>query len=353
MQGTHRSIRSTVAAAACALIASMSVGISHAKELGGPDKDGVEYTEKLRRVTEDKATVAAEIVSRWENDARASGRWDVNYAQDLFGSLMKLQPSNMVAASQATSYQGLMSVLMTGRETKAVTAKSLGEFGVDTVYTPITPCRIVDTRSATAGFLAVNVIRTFDVDGSNFTAQGGVNTSCGIPLGVASAVVMSIAVTGPDAPGFFRAWGLGAEPGTSFLNYVAGQTIAVTTIVPVVPGAGNDFSLVSRGGNAHAVIDVMGYFAAPEATALDCTSPASAVTSIPYNVYTSVDAICPAGTSVTGGGTFPIEGTLGRASIWTDGSPTAPNGWRTWVDNQTGAARSVQTYARCCRVPGR
>jgi len=358
MQSSDRSIRSSVAAAACAVIASMSIGMSQAKDLSEADANAaVEYTAKLQRVVDDKAGVAAETVVRWENDARASGKWDANYAQDLFGALMKLQPDNLVAASQATSYQAMMSVLMTGRaaqaaSAKAVTAKSLGDFNIDTVYTAVTPCRIVDTRVA-GGFMAVNVTRTFDVDGTTFAGQGGVATSCGIPFGVATAVVMSIAVTGPDNAGFFRAWGLNTEPGTSFLNYVAGQTIAVTTVVPVAPGSGADFSLVSRGANAHAVIDVMGYFAAPVATALDCVSVISPTATVPNNVYTAVDAICPAGRSVTGGGTFPTEGTLGRPNVWTDGSPTAPNGWRTWVNNQSGANRTIASYAQCCRIPGR
>jgi hypothetical protein len=48
------------------------------------------------------------------------------------------------------------------------------------------------------------------------------------------------------------------------LNWAAGDTIANTTSVPIVPGGGNDFSIYSSSG-AHVVSDVLGYYAAPGA----------------------------------------------------------------------------------------
>lgn len=228
---------------------------------------------------------------------------------------------------------------------------SLGDFSRDNVYTAVTPCRVVDTRVAGVPF-AAGTTRTFDVDGASFVSQGGFNGSCNVPFNVAAAVAMTITVTNSGASGYLSAWGLGTQPLSSVLNFFSGQTTANSTIVPVVPGSGNDFSIfASRGTDV--IIDVVGFFAAPAATALDCTSVASAVTAVPNNVYTPVDAFCPVGRTATGGGTFPTEGTLGRPNIWIDGSPTVPNGWRTWVDNQTGGNRTVQTYVVCCRVPGR
>jgi hypothetical protein len=256
--------------------------------------------------------------------------------------------TDQVTASKAEIAKTLKAALASG---VSVNPDVLGAFNSDNVYTALTPCRIVDTRIA-GGALAANVTRTFDVDGSDFTAQGGSATGCGIPYGVASSVAMTIHPVTPSAVGAMYAWGLGAKPIASVINFVAGQTIANTTIVPVVPGAGNDFSISSQVAT-HVVIDVVGYFAAPVATALNCTNVASTVTTIPYNSYTAVDAVCPAGYTVTGGGSYPTEGTLGRPAIWIDGSPTAPNGWRLWVDNQTGGTRTVQAYAVCCRVPGR
>ena len=83
---------------------------------------------------------------------------------------------------------------------------ALGESFRDLVYTPVTPCRIVDTRAAVAGALAGGVVRLFDADGSSFTAQGGGSTGCGIPLGVAQAVTMTIVAVLPAGPGHLTAW---------------------------------------------------------------------------------------------------------------------------------------------------
>ena len=164
---------------------------------------------------------------------------------------------------------------------------------------------------------------------------------------------MSVAVTQPDAAGFFRARAFGGtQPSTSFLNFVAGQTITTNAIIPVNPGGGDDFNLFSAGATVHAVIDVVGYVAAPVATALDCTTQISALTAIPPNAWTAVDANCLAGRTATGGGYFSNEGTGGYPGIWVLTIPNG-NGWRTWVDNQASGNRNIQTWVTCCRVPGR
>ena len=52
-------------------------------------------------------------------------------------------------------------------------------------------------------------------------------------------------------------------PPASVLNWSAGDTIANTTIVPIVPGAGTDSSIFSSSGT-QVIIDVVGHFAAPD-----------------------------------------------------------------------------------------
>ena len=252
-------------------------------------------------------------------------------------------------ASQRPQYQESLQQVL---RDKALTPEALGDITGDFVYTPMTPCRIVDTRSAATGVIIGNTTRSFDMDGTNFSTQGGFAGSCGIPSAVARAVVMTITVTQPNAAGWFTAWAVGgAQPLISVLNYDTGATIANTTIVPVNPGSGNDFQLYSY-ATAHAIIDVMGYFAPPAATALDCTTVTSALTSVANNAWTAIDATCPAGRTATGGGYNTPEGTGGYPGVWITTLPNG-NGWRTWVDNQTGGNRNIQTFVRCCRVPGR
>src|SRR5882762_7616517 len=76
----------------------------------------------------------------------------------------------------------------------------------------LTPCRVVDTRSA-GGPLAAGVERTFPFAGI-----------CGIPA-TAIAVSVNIAVTQPTAAGNVRLYPAGSlVPTSSAINYSAGQT---------------------------------------------------------------------------------------------------------------------------------
>jgi hypothetical protein len=370
----HKQSISTLGRAGAVLFVSVALSSAFIwPAYGGPvDSQGAaqrkQYQEELAQVQKDRTTYIERIVQRWEAAARQSRRWDENWYVNLFNALGNLSPDNLVAANKAQSYEEMLGVLANGpqqtqtvvplataqdslaAQSNAVVSPALGQFGADQVYTPVPPCRIVDTRFA-GGPIAANTTRLFDVDGSNFTAQGGFNGSCGVPFGVASAVAMTITAVAPSVGGYFKAWALGAQPVASVLNFGAGQTIANTTIVPVAPGGGNDFSVWSS-VTSHLVVSVVGYFAAPAATALDCITVTSDVTAIGVNVWTPVDAVCPAGRTVTGGGHNVPEGTLGRPGVWVDTIPSG-NGWRTWVDNQTDGNRNVQTFAVCCRVPGR
>jgi hypothetical protein len=153
------------------------------------------------------------------------------------------------------------------------------------------------------------------------------------------------------------AWSLGTPPNASILNWVAGDTIANTTIVPILPGIGNDFTIYVS-SYAHVIIDVVGYYAAPAATALACTVAYSPMTLIPSNnYYTDVTATCPAGYAATGGGNNNLMGDVDRTNVIGDPIPTdtlaVGNSWGIRWYNRSGQGRYEQTWAQCCRVPGR
>ncbi len=303
----------------------------------------------IQQIQSDKSGYAAAIVARWEGAARDSGRWDKDYSADLLRSLTNLDPENLLAAGEASTHEAMLTVLATGR-TEPV-PNSLGQNFQDLVYTPVTPCRIVDTRTTAAGALAGGDVRLFEVDAADLSDQGGSATGCGIPLGVAQAVEMTIVAVQPAARGFLTAWGLGDQPKTSVLNYSANDVIADTAIIPVVPGGGPDFALFSL-ATTNVVVDVLGFFAASSATRLDCQTVQSEVVAVPVNLLTNVDAICGPGRTAVGGGYDVSEATIAFPGLFVTTSPLA-NGWRTLVENHTGDLRSIQTFARCCRVPGR
>jgi len=114
---------------------------------------------------------------------------------------------------------------------------------------PVGPARIVDSRTALQISGPVPALATEDVQ---IGGQGG------IPLGVAG-VVATVTVVDPQQAGYLTLWPSGDQrPGTSNLNFQAGENIATTVIVPV----SGDYALRLFNGSAgtvHVIIDVTGY----------------------------------------------------------------------------------------------
>jgi hypothetical protein len=274
----------------------------------------------------------------------------------LSASVLAVSGAIAQSPSIAAKMQQLEALKANANAGAVVSPSALGSVTIDMVYTPITPCRIVDTRVAGGAFNAGET-RAFDLDGpsaagANYASQGGIAGTCFIPYGVVNAAAMNLTVTGPTSAGYLTAFSMfGVLPNASVLNWASGQTIANTTIVPVSGGSGADFRIYSSSG-AQVIIDVVGYYAAPLATLLDCQPVASAITSIAYPGGTAVDAVCPAGYVATGGGNFMVDTFQGRPGLWADSYPFNYVTWRTWYVSQ-GVGHFGQTWAQCCRVPGR
>src|SRR5262245_8037235 len=103
--------------------------------------------------------------------------------------------------------------------------KNLGDTSADLVYTPVTPCRVFDTRFSAAGILVAGVPRDFLVAGSiaGFPGQGGNAGGCGIPLGPATSVIINFAAVTPTGDGNLRAWAVAnpqpPAPLAAVMNY--------------------------------------------------------------------------------------------------------------------------------------
>jgi len=145
------------------------------------------------------------------------------------------------------------------------------------IYTPLPPCRVLDTRAAPGGArLGPGATRTVLLRGvaANLASQGGSSTGCGVPdpvnnANVAQAVAVNIVAVSASGPGFLIAFATGSgTPAASTLNYDSNQTIANGVIVPVCLGstaAGGpcqtgDLNIKAGVSPVHVVIDVVGYF---------------------------------------------------------------------------------------------
>ncbi|HEY7508628.1 MAG TPA: hypothetical protein VIG50_00160, partial [Vicinamibacteria bacterium] len=83
----------------------------------------------------------------------------------------------------------------------------LGDSNRDLVFTPVPPCRVIDTRFAVAGKLLAGVPRDSDVAGT-LSDQGGL-TDCLIPFGPATAIAVNLVAVAPSGAGNLRAWAFG------------------------------------------------------------------------------------------------------------------------------------------------
>jgi hypothetical protein len=151
----------------------------------------------------------------------------------------------------------------------------VGDSSAQLVYTPVPPCRIVDTRAAGAGgALVPGGIRDFRVTGpGSLASQGGNPAGCGVPFGPATAAVINFVSVNPSGAGNLRAWAYSTPPvgppGASIINYttVPGATLNLANGI-VVPLCDSDVTTCSNldlrvradASATHLVADVMGYF---------------------------------------------------------------------------------------------
>jgi hypothetical protein len=202
--------------------------------------------------------------------------------------LFALRADRLFAVTLAGDAEAIETVLAEAKREAAkprVATKELGDVTADLTYTPINPCRILDTRATPVGPLAPNVARTFDGYSTNFATQGGTASSCGIPNGVA-ALAMNVYAVNPTNLGFIKVWPAnGTEPDVSTVNYQVGITaIATGTLVPVDVASSNRFTAKSP-ATVDFIADVVGYFKPPgDATSLDIKVAGQRVMRYEYNV---------------------------------------------------------------------
>jgi hypothetical protein len=125
-------------------------------------------------------------------------------------------------------------------------------------YTPVTPCRIVDTRLA-GGAIPPNGIRSYNVWG-DVASQGGNPAGCPSPKGEPYTAHINVTVV-PSGNGNIVAYPFGATaPNASLVNYRAdAQNVANSGTVKTCFNCSQDIFIKSNAGTAHVIIDVLGY----------------------------------------------------------------------------------------------
>ena len=226
----------------------------------------------LLTIDQNRPTVIERIVGEW-GDRLSSSSAGIGPAQ-LREILGGLRADALLAASLAGSLDGLRDVVATAMTSTApltpgrVMPMSLGDVNADLVYTPITPCRILDTRNGTiAPYNSVMVGgAAFPVTASlvSFAPQGGSATNCGLPTSF-QAIAVTFTVLNPNFDAF-----LAASNTSNFatltqsvvMDFSANRGLANTAIVPVDATVKFFLGLPAQ-VTTHVLADAVGYFRRP------------------------------------------------------------------------------------------
>ena len=124
--------------------------------------------------------------------------------------------------------------------------------GTRSTLVPVGPVRFMDTRSGKGvrkGAVGPNAVVKLKVAGVG-----------GVPASGVTAVVMNVTVTGGSAKDYVTVYPDGvSRPGTSSVNFGAGQTLANLVTVKVVDGYVDFYNYT---GNEQIIADVSGYYSA-------------------------------------------------------------------------------------------
>ncbi len=207
----------------------------------------------------------SEVTINGEGFANVSA---VDFGSNASTSFTVVSSSRIIAVSPVGS--GTVNVTVTANGLISATVPVDQYTYVQTIYNPINPSRICDTRAADPPYVNYNQCNVF---GPNALGAGstldvrvtGVHKNVTIPSNATSVVLNVTATNATQAGGFLTVYPTGvALPNTSTINFGAGQS--VPNLVQVGIGNGGLISVYNYTGSTDVIIDVEGYFAPPSIT---------------------------------------------------------------------------------------
>jgi hypothetical protein len=296
--------------------------------------------------------IVEQLLKRWPKELGSAYGVSPDDLAPIASSLRSLSPDRLYSLAIAQSAAELDQALSADAVHREARTKALGSTTSDLTYTPVTPCRIVDTRNGAGGKLAGGDTRNWLASnpGGTFSGQGGSATNCGIPI-IPSAVSVNITVANTGGgPAFLTAWPYGqARPTASSLNWVsANSQVANGALIPLCPGpCAADFSVFASSGT-DVIIDVVGYFSAPILTSVSSHT-------LTYSIYLPSGYFNTVGTL---GGCLPNEYTVSgsckasSALVYLTGSYlNATAGWSCDFTNNSALIQLISVQALCISAP--
>jgi hypothetical protein len=310
----------------------------------------MEKAQRVAAIEADKVGFVGDLLARFASEALEKGH-------DAFVSkgtnkLMKMSAERLLEISdRAKDFNTFHKVVFEG-----YTINAFGSLTQDLVFFPIAACRIYDSRLATgalAGPMAPGTQRDVSVNDSTAT-QGGASPDCSTAVPDLNndppALAITLTAAGPTGPGNLRTFASGgAVPNASMLTYTAGTTLSTGAVTASNPSASLELTVRNQGaGNTDVVIDIVGYFHAPNVSALECTTVTGTPVTIAAGAFAFVNAgaACPAGyTQISLN--CDTSSFLGDLAGWRFSSRDC------FLRNESGGNITVTASLQCCRVPGR
>ena len=225
----------------------------------------------------------------------------------------------------------------------------LGSADQDQTFTPVAPCRILDTRNTS--ILSAGQSRGFYVAGINsFQGQGGASGNCNLSKYAAyTTVVINFTVVNPSTGGYITAYPSDAPlPLAATVNFNAGDVVGNNATLKLNPNQFASSFIVYTTSQTHLVADVVGYFNPRFVSGLDCYVTPSAVGAI--NVPNSgrylgnaTAPACAAGYSSAAVNCFSSSPTVNLTGMF--GAKCDANHFFNTA--------TISASQRCCRIPGR
>jgi hypothetical protein len=199
---------------------------------------------RLAEIRANRDRVISELMGTW---APHEGAYQLELA------LRAATPEQLLQVSNAQSYAEVNKVLLgEGAGSSFALPNDLGDTTQDYVFTPVTPCRILDTRNA-GGAFAAGAARQFWVYGTSaISSQGGNPAGCASPKGEPRAVHLQVSVVPVGSPGNVRVYPANATtPNTSVISFVSGLNFSNALTVGTYVAGPKEIEVYVGNASAH------------------------------------------------------------------------------------------------------
>jgi hypothetical protein len=315
-------------------------------------------TDAQRETTIERVSQVRRIVSRMEPQARAKGL-SPDWRRALLEALLPLGDEALREVEARRPSLDTMAETIAGVKDDP---RFIGDPNKDLMFTPITPCRVIDTRNV-AGKVAG--VRAYDADTNGATYGGSAACNLQSAFGVTNAsqigaLAMNVTIvdtSSAGAPGFLAVKPSAASPTTSLLNwYQAGSAVQIANqgVVTLDQASGTEF-VIETSGAVHVIVDIFGAFVEPQATAIGTIRLSASESTPSGNAEVTISPPCPFTHFVLGGGCETgVRDHFINASYPYHHPSSAPYGaWWCSTKNNSTSGSSSTAFVICGTVPGR